>query len=244
MSTIARWGDIKFQVTKKEAVLFENLKFSAGTETENKVTNGQQYVTRKNGKAAEMSLTIYFSAAMGINVKGEVKRLMAAAQQSKQAYFYLKGAKLFGFKLMLVNADTEETIIAPSGRMISAKVNVSFKQCDSAKLTKTKKSSSKKAGGSAGKDKMQNKSSVKNTTPAKSSGGTTNTPAQGDNGLPLVLDDPLNATNRTMREKGIAAIAPAEKTISTAKIIESTVKKADTQPQGKTPSARWNNYER
>lgn len=128
MAVIAQFGELKFEISSSAALLFQGLKMSAECETAEQTGNSQQYVSAKNGKAVQISLSIILNAALGIDVKMQATDILNTAQRGGQGYFYIGGAKVFPFKLMMTKADTEEIAIDPSGRWISTKINVTLKQ--------------------------------------------------------------------------------------------------------------------
>lgn len=145
MGFMAKWGPIRFETVSNAALLFEDFKVSAESETEDKTASQQKYVSRKNGKAAEISMTILLSAAFGIDVKTATSVILNAAQKGETDWLYMGSEKLFPFKLMLTKAETESVEISASGFWTSAKMSVTFKQSTNEALF-----TSPAAGGSSG----------------------------------------------------------------------------------------------
>lgn len=131
MAAIAQFGSLKFKIRASDALLFEKLKISTECKTEEKVSNSQEYVSAKNGKAAQITFTILLHAALGSDVQKMVATLHNMAQRSKKGYFYMNGAKVFPFRMMMTKAETEEIMISPGGKWVSAKINVTMKQSSS-----------------------------------------------------------------------------------------------------------------
>lgn len=128
MATMAQFGSLKFEITSSTALLFQNLKLSAQCETEEKTADEQGFVSAKNGKPVEVSFSILLSAALGIDVRSAVTEVLNTAQRGGQEYFYVGGGKIFPFKMMMVNAETEEIQISPAGVWVFSKLNVTLKQ--------------------------------------------------------------------------------------------------------------------
>lgn len=128
MAIIAQFDTLKFGISGSTAMLFSDMKLSAGSETEDKASGNQQYAARKNGKPAEITKSIILEAALGMDVETMTREILNAAQRGTQGYFYIGGKKVFPCKMMLVNAETEETELSPSGKWVRAKINITMRQ--------------------------------------------------------------------------------------------------------------------
>ena len=181
MAETGRWNGHVFTVSPGKVLSFKDLQVKGSSETDEKKSGSQKYVSRKNGKPVEISLTVKLHAATGCDVRKEAMALVSEASNGKKDYFYIGGSKLVTCQVMLVNADVKEVTISPANKWLHADVALTLKQCSKNGSTSTtkKKSSKKKAskgggsgtgGGSGGGS--SNKVSVQGTS-AKQTSGTT-----------------------------------------------------------------------
>lgn len=131
MAAIAQFSTLKFEISASDALLFEKLKISTECSIEEQVSDSQEYVSAKNGKAAQITFSILLHAALGADVQKMAATLHNMAQRSEESYFYMNGAKVFPFRMMMTKAETEEIAISPGGKWVSAKINVTMKQSSS-----------------------------------------------------------------------------------------------------------------
>lgn len=127
MGRIGKFGDFVFEIGES-ALLFEGLKLSGDAETEDQEGDGQKYVSRKNGKPVEVSLTAILEASLGCDVEGTALAMVAAAQKGETHHLYLGEKRLFDFSLMLTKAATEEIQLSPGGKWVRTKVALTLKQ--------------------------------------------------------------------------------------------------------------------
>lgn len=151
---IARWNGHIFEVSSEVVRGFTGLSITGSTETEDKESGGQKYVSRKNGKPKQITLTAILNAQFGCDVKAEAMAFVEEATASEKDYFYIGGKKLMECSLMLVQADVSEVAIAPGGTWVRANVKLTLKQC-------TKNDGSASGSGSG----ATNKTSVKQENP-------------------------------------------------------------------------------
>lgn len=126
---IARWNNHKFKVEKSAIHGFIGLQIKGATEIEDKVGSEQKFVSRKNSKPTEISLTAILNAALGCDVQKEAMQFVAEAYAGSKDWFYIGKSKLATYKLMLTDATVKEIVISPKGRWISAQVALTLKQC-------------------------------------------------------------------------------------------------------------------
>ena len=155
MAEIGRWNGHRFEVSPSTILSFIGLQIKGSCETKDKKKSKQKYVTRKNGKPAEVSLTIILHAAMGNNVRDEALAFVQEAEAGKKDYFYVGNAKLLTCKLMLVDATVKETEIGNGSTWVKANVQITMKQCS--KLGNT-------SGGGGKKKGKRNKKSVRSSS--------------------------------------------------------------------------------
>lgn len=149
---IARWNGHIFEVSSEVVRGFTGLSITGSTETEDTENGGQKYVSRKNGKPKQITLTAILNAQFGCSVKAEAMAFVDEATASEKDYFYIGGKKLMECSLMLVQADVSEVAIAPGGTWVRADVKLTLKQC-------SKNDSSANGSGTI------NKTSVKQESP-------------------------------------------------------------------------------
>ena len=113
---IGRWGGRVFTVSNGLIRGFTGLTIKGSSETEEKTDSKQKYVARKNGKPAEISMSVQLHASLGVDVRTEAMEFISDAQAGKSDYMYLNSAKLVPCKLMLTDASVEETQITAAGQ--------------------------------------------------------------------------------------------------------------------------------
>lgn len=159
MAEIASWNGHSFTVSPKLIRGFTGLTIKGSSETEDKTSDGQKYVSRKNSNPSEITLTAELNALTGCDVKNEALKFVDEARSGAKNYFYMGGKKLITCQLMLTEASVSETTIAPNGTWISCKVKLTMKQCAKYDGTSSSSSSSSSSGSSGSK-----KSSTKSTS--------------------------------------------------------------------------------
>lgn len=159
MAEIASWNGHSFTVSPKLIRGFTGLTIKGSSETEDKTSDGQKYVSRKNSNPSEITLTAELNALTGCDVKNEALKFVDEARSGAKNYFYMGGKKLITCQLMLTEASVSETTIATNGTWISCKVKLTMKQCAKYDGTSSSSSSSSSSGSSGSK-----KSSTKSTS--------------------------------------------------------------------------------
>ena len=162
MAEIASWNGHSFTVSPKLIRGFTGLTIKGSSETEDKTSDGQKYVSRKNSNPSEITLTAELNALTGCDVKNEALKFVDEARSGAKNYFYMGGKKLITCQLMLTEASVSETTIAPNGTWISCKVKLTMKQC--AKYDGTGSSSSPSSSGSSSSSSGSKKTSTKKTS--------------------------------------------------------------------------------
>lgn len=162
MAEIASWNGHSFTVSPKLIRGFTGLTIKGSSETEDKTSDGQKYVSRKNSNPSEITLTAELNALTGCDVKNEALKFVDEARSGAKNYFYMGGKKLITCQLMLTEASVSETTIAPNGTWISCKVKLTMKQC--AKYDGTGSSSSSSSGSSSSSSGSKKTSTKKTST--------------------------------------------------------------------------------
>lgn len=146
MAEIASWNGHSFTVSPKLIRGFTGLTIKGSSETEDKTSDGQKYVSRKNSNPSEITLTAELNALTGCDVKNEALKFVDEARSGAKNYFYMGGKKLITCQLMLTEASVSETTIAPNGIWISCKVKLTMKQCAKYDGSSSSSSSSSSSG--------------------------------------------------------------------------------------------------
>ena len=164
MAEIASWNGHSFTVSPKLIRGFSGLTIKGSSETEDKTSDGQKYVSRKNSNPSEITLTAELNALTGCDVKNEALKFVDEARSGAKNYFYMGGKKLITCQLMLTEASVSETTIAPNGTWISCKVKLTMKQCAKYDGTGSSSSSSSSSSGSSSSSSSSKKTSTKKTS--------------------------------------------------------------------------------
>lgn len=123
----ASFGGFIFEIAE-EAMLFSDLKFSGECAVEENTSGTAQYVSRKNGKAGQVSFTAYLNAGLGANVRKTALEFEAAARHGQTATLVVGEEALLPYKMILVKAEVSEIVISPTGAWASAKVALTLRQ--------------------------------------------------------------------------------------------------------------------
>lgn len=130
MAEIGRWGEQKFEVKSGYVQGFTGLSVKGSSETEDKESGGEKYVSRKNGKPTEISLTVHLNALTGSkNVRDTAMWFVNNARAGKKDYFYIKNGKLVPCQLMLTEASVKEVKMTNAADWICCDVQLTLKQC-------------------------------------------------------------------------------------------------------------------
>lgn len=129
MAEIGRWNKHIFQVSSNLIRGFTGLTIKGSSETEDKESGGEKYVSRKSGKPTEISITVGLNAMTGCDVRTEALKFVSEAEAGAKDYFYVGSKKLVTCKLMLTEASVKDTAISGNGTWTSAKVQLTFKKC-------------------------------------------------------------------------------------------------------------------
>lgn len=164
MAEIASWNGHSFTVSPKLIRGFTGLTIKGSSETEDKTSDGQKYVSRKNSNPSEITLTAELNALTGCDVKNEALKFVDEARSGAKNYFYMGGKKLITCQLMLTEASVSETTIAPNSTWISCKVKLTMKQCAKYDGTGSSSSSSSSSSGSSSSSSGSKKTSTKKTS--------------------------------------------------------------------------------
>lgn len=165
MANIASWNGHKFQVSADKVYSFVSLSVKASSETEDKTKSKQKYVSRKNSKPYEITLTIQLDKRLGIkDVKSEAVSICEEARKGNKDYFYFAGKKLVNCKFMLVEAAVDKVEMIGSGEWFICEVKCTWKQCGKLSAEKSSSASKKKKSSSKSKSKSKTKNTNKKSS--------------------------------------------------------------------------------
>lgn len=225
MPEVGKWNSHTFVVSPNVIRSFTGLTIKGSSETEDKETGGQKYVSRKSGKPAEISLTVLLSALTGNDVRNEALAFVDEARRGSQGYFYVGGKKLVTCQLMLTDASISETQIASNGVWVGCKVQLTFKQ--SGKYDGESGGSSSGGGSSGGSSGGSKKTSVKKK--ATTSSGILSAVKGAVTGA-------ISAAKKAV--SAVGAITGISKAVSTIKRITNNAKKQSKTTKKKTTPAK------
>ena len=217
MAEIGKWNRHTFIVSPTLIRSFNGLTLKGSSETGEKTSGSQKYVTRKSGAPLEVSLTVQLNAATGCDVRNEAKQFIADARSGAKDYFYIGGTKLLACKLMLTEASVTETENAPGGKWVSCSVKLTMKQASkSSGSSGGKPASGKKSGGS----KKVSVRKKKTTTTSKTSNAIVAGSALGAvTGIATALRKTVSSANSVIRRITSNNAAAKRKKSTTQKII-------------------------
>lgn len=225
MPEVGKWNSHTFVVSPNVIRSFTGLTIKGSSETEDKETGDQKYVSRKSGKPAEISLTVLLSALTGNDVRNEALVFVDEARRGSQGYFYVGGKKLVTCQLMLTDASISETQIASNGVWVGCKVQLTFKQ--SGKYDGESGGSSSGGGSSGSSSGGSKKTSVKKKT----------TTSSGI--LSAVKGAVTGAISAVKKVAGaVGAVTGISKAVSTIKRITNNAKKQSQTTKKKTTPAK------
>ena len=227
MAEIASWNGHSFTVSPKLIRGFTGLTIKGSSETEDKTSDGQKYVSRKNSNPSEITLTAELNALTGCDVKNEALKFVDEARSGAKNYFYMGGKKLITCQLMLTEASVSETTIAPNGTWISCKVKLTMKQCAKYDGTGSSSSSSSSSSGSSSSSSGSKKTSTKKTSTTTTKKTTTAAVAGAVAGAVAAVAKTATTVVKAVSaaSKTASALKTAVAAVNNAKKTSSTTKK-------------------
>ena len=222
MAEIASWNGHSFTVSPKLIRGFTGLTIKGSSETADKTSDGQKYVSRKNSNPSEITLTAELNALTGCDVKNEALKFVDEARSGAKNYFYMGGKKLITCQLMLTEASVSETTIAPNGTWISCKVKLTMKQCAKYDGTGSSSSSSSSSSGSSSSSSGSKKTSTKKTSTTTTKKTTTAAVVGAVAAVAKTATTVVKAVSAASKtasalKTAVAAVNNAKKTSSTTK---------------------------
>lgn len=215
MSQIGRWNGHTFEVGPSLIRSFSGLSIKGGSETEDKTTGDQKYVSRKNGNPREIGLTVSLYARLGCDVRNEALAFVEEATQGAKDYFYMGERKLVTCSVMLTDAEVTEIELTNGGVWTRAEVKCTFKQAGKNDAAGTAATASAYSSSSGGSNKASVKtSSTKGKVTTKMTTGTTKvvsvTPAS--TGIVSTVKTALSTANSFIKNVGKAVSTAYKKT--------------------------------
>ena len=133
MAAIAWWNNHKFEISPSVIRGFTDLQIKGSGETEEKTGGGEKYVSWKNTKPTEVTLTAHLNAYFGCDVRNEATRFILESRWGESGYLYAyynnQWSKLLLYKMMLTDALITKVDMAPTGKWVSADVQLTLKSC-------------------------------------------------------------------------------------------------------------------
>lgn len=239
MAEMGRWNGHVFEVSPKLIRGFTGLTIKGASNTEDKESGGQGYVSRKHGKPMEVSLSVALNAMTGCDVRTEAMKFVEEARAGKKDYFYVGNKKLVTCQLMLTDASVKDVAITNGGKWVRAEVSLTMKQCSkndgsSASSGGGSSGGGSSGGGSGGSKKSSKKKSVKQESlVSKIKNGIKNTVNKVKSGVKNVVNALTGKkTSSNPLTNAIKSAQSAIKKITTAAKKATTTKK--TTPAKKT----------
>lgn len=128
MGEIGRWNRHRFVVSSEVIRSFDNLNITASSETEDKESDKQKYVSYKNAKPTQITIDVRLSAQLGCDVRTEAMGMVEDASKGVSDYFYVGKEKLVSCQLMLTDTNVTEVGVTYDGTWSQATVKMTFKQ--------------------------------------------------------------------------------------------------------------------
>lgn len=128
---LIKWHDVEFYANAQQVRGLTDFSISGSVETEDKEAGGTKYVSKKNSKGYEGSITAFFDKRLGIDsVKDEAMKLVNYAANGQTGYLYAQDSKLVPCSLMLTSGKASKVIMTPAGVWISCEVTLTLKTCE------------------------------------------------------------------------------------------------------------------
>lgn len=236
MAEMGRWNGHVFEVSPKLIRGFTGLTIKGASNTEDKESGGQGYVSRKHGKPMEVSLSVALNAMTGCDVRTEAMKFVEEARAGKKDYFYVGNKKLVTCQLMLTDASVKDVAITNGGKWVRAEVSLTMKQCSKNDGSSASSSGGGSSGGgsSGGSKKSSKKKSVKQESlVSKIKNGIKNTVNKVKSGVKNVVNALTGKkTSSSPLTNAIKSAQSAIKKITTAAKKATTTKKTTTKSGG------------
>lgn len=132
MSELVKWsgaGGIAFYVNTNGIRGFRDLSISVSAKTDESVSGGESYVTRKNAGAYTITLTAILNAYLGEEVQQTAVQMAESARNGDTGYFYTGETKLFPAKFMMTDAKISDINMNGAGVWTGCSVALTLKQC-------------------------------------------------------------------------------------------------------------------
>ena len=132
MADIVSWsghGGINFFVKPTQVKGVTEIQIKASAETEDQEIDGEKYVIRKSAGSFEITMKAILNSMLGVNVEEETMKILEAARNGDDGYFYIAGKKLLTPMFMMTEANAEEVLLTGNGSWASCTVTMTLKQC-------------------------------------------------------------------------------------------------------------------
>ena len=84
MAEIGRWNGHKFTVSPSLILGFTGLQIKASSNTEDKTSGKEKYISRKSGNPSEVSFTVGLNTFVGCDVRSEALAFVSDAQRASR----------------------------------------------------------------------------------------------------------------------------------------------------------------
>lgn len=246
MAEIGRWNGHIFEVGPDVIRGFTGLTIKGSSETKDSTSGKEKYISRKNSKPTEVTITVQLNRSMGCEVRDEAIALVEEAYNGKSDYFYVGDYKLVPCQLMLVEAQVKDTVIINGATWQSASVQLSMKQCSKFD-TAAGSSSGSGGGGGGGRSGGSSRASTRRTSTTTTSrvSGALVRVASSTTWLSRTASRIANATKKssgskdTVKTKAVkSAVKTVNKIVAAAKKVTVKVKKTTSKAKKTTSKAK------
>lgn len=132
MAIIGSWYHHRFEVSESAIRGFTDLNIKGSVETEDEENStGGKWAKPKNGKPAEVTLTVHLYAQLGCDVRAEAGDFVMQASEGKMDYFYIGDKKLLPYPLILTEAEVSGIVMTNRAEWTQADIKLTMKQCES-----------------------------------------------------------------------------------------------------------------
>lgn len=153
MQYLAKWGPKGFLVSPNKVVPFDGFSTSFELKKDSKNdTSGTAPTNTRGLELVKMSFETTYLIAAGVDPRAQIEEWKSLIGNS---YPLILGGKKFGpDKMMLSSVSASDFLFSNTGKMLRAKVALSFQE-DANGATSTLKSSNKSSGGTSKKSKAK-----------------------------------------------------------------------------------------
>ena len=165
MPTSVTWGPKSCEISASKIIPFSGLKITQAAKTETQTnTSGGSVVNVKGRDALNVSLSVQYLAAAGVDPHAQMEEWLALV--GKAYPLYIGGKRIGPAELTLKNVDCSEVGHTNSGELLGLTVALSFQEFSTGQTTK-KSSGSSSSGSLQKKVDEAKKAAAMSATPTK-----------------------------------------------------------------------------